>query len=179
MKSSIHLKNQQGVALLVSLILLVAMTMLGISSMKGSSTELTMAGNLRESGLTFQAAEAGLRQAEAIVEDSSSSAMFDGTSPSLLSNTDADPDYLDKTSWDSATTTSISLAGIKTNPQYIIKYLGDWAQNPLALVNIGAGYGGQPPGSIISNFRSTSRGTGQTGNTARTVQSYYGKQYIN
>lgn len=172
-----QIHSQQGAALVVSLVILVAMTMLGITSMKGSSTELTMAGNLRESGLTFQAAEAGLRHAESIVENSASSAIFDGTNPSRLSKGDTDPDYLVTTTWDNALSADVTLANISTNPKYIIKYLGDWAQNPLALVNIGEGYGGQSPGRIISNYRVTSRGSGQTGRTFRTVQSYYGIEY--
>lgn len=177
MMLSSRLNNQQGVALVVSLIILVAMTMLGITSMKGSSTELTMAGNTRETGITFQAAEAGLRYAESIVEDSNSDAIFDGNSASMLSETDTDPDYLDPSIWSGTDSAVVTLSGIGTNPQYVIKFLGNWAQNPLALVNIGSGYGGQPPGIVISNFRTTSRGTGQTGNTFRTVQSYYGKEY--
>ena len=72
---------------------------------------------------------------------------------------------------------SLSLSGISNNPKYIIKYLGEWAQNPLALINIGGGYGGQPPGRITSNYRVTARGTGQTGRSFRTVQSYYGIEY--
>ena len=170
-------QQQRGAALVVSLVILVAMTMLGITSMRGSSTEIAMAGNLRESALTFQAAEAGLRSAETIVESSISPAIFDGLSPSMLGETDTDPDYLDKTTWDGASELSLSLSGISTNPKYIIKYLGEWAQNPLALINIGGGYGGQPPGRITSNYRVTSRGTGQTGRSFRTVQSYYGIEY--
>ncbi len=171
-------KNQQkGAALIVSLVILIAMTMLGITSMRGSSTEIAMAGNLREAGLTFQAAEAGLRSAESIVESSDSSAMFDGLSVSMLGEFDADPDYLAKASWDGAAELNLGLAGISTNPRYIIKFLGTWAQNPLALVNTGQGYGGQPPGRITSNYRVTTRGTGQTGRTFRTVQSYYGVEY--
>jgi type IV pilus assembly protein PilX len=171
--------SQKGAALIVSLIILVAMTLLGITSMKGTSSEMAMAGNLRESALTFQAAEAGLRSGESIVENSTSSAMFkNSTNTAYLDDSDTDPDYLDKTSWGSAQSASgITLAGIKTNPKFFIKYLGEWAQNPLALVNIGSGYGGQPPGIVTSNYRVTSRGTGQTDNTFRTVQSYYGVQY--
>ncbi len=172
-----QLRNQQGVALIVSLVILIAMTMLGITSMKGSSTELTMAGNLRESGLTFQAAEAGLRSAEKIIKESSSAAIFDGSTDSMLAENSQDPDYLDTASWDSANYADVTLTGISTNPKYIIKFLGVWAQNPLALVNIGSGYDDEPPGRIISNYRATSRGTGQTGNTFRTVQSYYGIEY--
>lgn len=171
--------QQNGAALIVSLIILVAMTLLGISSMKGTSTELAMAGNLRESALTFQAAEAGLRSAESIIENSTSHAMFnDIDNKAYLYNTEADPDYLDKESWKNAESAkNISLAAVKTSPKYFIKYLGEWAQNPLALVNIGSGYGGQPPGIITSNFRVTSRGSGQTDQSFRTVQSYYGIQY--
>jgi len=172
-----RLNNQKGAALIVSLIILMAMTMLGITSMKGVTTELAMAGNLHESALTFQAAEAGLREAEVVVADSTSAAIFDGSSPSMLGLTDADPDYMDADSWDSADSVSLSLANIHINPQYVIKYLGIWAQNKNALVNTGGGYGGQPPGRIISNYRVTSRGTGQTEKTFRTVQSYYGIEY--
>ncbi len=169
--------QQQGAALVVSLIILIAMTMLGITSMRGTQTEMAMAGNLRESGLTFQAAEAGLRSAETIVENSNSSSIFDGSSASMLDDSDADPDYLDHETWDAATELALDLQGIANNPRYIIKFLGDWSQNPLALISIGGGYGGQPPGRITSNYRVTARGSGQTGNTFRTVQSYYGIEY--
>lgn len=178
--SSLKLYNQhqRGAALVVSLIILVAMTMLGITSMKSSTTELTMSGNLRESALSFQAAEAGLRTAETIVTTSISPAMFDDSTDSLLSINTADPDYLNDTTWVNTTHIPISLAGINTNPQYIIKYLGKWDQNPNARVeeNFG-GYGAQITGRIVSNFRITSRGSGQTDNTFRTVQSFYGREY--
>ena len=88
-------KQQRGAALVVSLIILVAMTMLGITSMKSTSTELTMVGNLRESAITFQAAEAGLSAAEAIF-------LAGNTPPNMLDNVDPDPDYLTKATWESA-----------------------------------------------------------------------------
>ena len=176
MLTSTH-KSQQGAALIVSLIILVALTMLSITSMRGSSSELTMAGSLRESGLTFQAAEAGLRTAEALVASSTSSGAFDGKSTSMLAETSPDPDYLNNTSWAGATAADITLAGISNKPKYIIKFLGAWSQNPLAKVNAGSGYGGQAPGREVSNYRVTSRGTGQTETSFRTVQSYYGIEY--
>lgn len=179
MNLHINNHNQKGAALVVSLIILVAMTLLGITSMKGTSTELAMAGNLRESALTFQAAEAGLRSGETIIANSTSRSIFDDQSnAAYLYNNEADPDYLNAKSWDNAeSANSITLAAIHTSPKYFIKYLGEWAQNPLALVNIGSGYGGQPPGIVTSNFRVTSRGSGQTDKSFRTVQSYYGIQY--
>jgi len=169
--------KQQGVALIISLVILIGMTVLGVTSMKTSITNVFMAGNLRETGITFQAAEAGLRLAEEIVSETTSSAEFDGLSPSKLGETDPDPRYMDPTSWVATESSVITLAGVSTSPKFIIKYLGKWSQNPGALVNLGQGYGGQPPGRIISNYRVTSRGSGQTERSFRTVQSYYGIEY--
>ncbi len=166
--------SQSGAALVVSLIILVAMTMLGITSMKGSVTELAMAGNLRESALTFQAAEAGLSTAEAILAA--------GNDPvNLLADTDADPNYLVTTTWDNAALTNeatVSLANISTNPRYIVKFLGKWDpdKNVSSLDPGFSGYGQTSSATKIDYFRSTARGVGQTGNTFRTVQSYFGRR---
>lgn len=56
---------QQGAALIVSLIILAVVTILGITSMQGSNTELKLAASLRDRGIAFEAAEAAL----AIVEE--------------------------------------------------------------------------------------------------------------
>ena len=58
--------------------------------------------------------------------------------------------------------------------RYMIEYLGDRSQNPLAAINIG-GYGTQQTGDTVSIYRSTARGAGLTGNSFRYVQSYFGK----
>lgn len=167
------IKYQSGAALVVSLIILVAMTMLGITSMKGSVTELAMAGNLRESALTFQAAEAGLSAAEAILAA--------GNDPvNLLDENAVDPNYLNDTTWDNAALTNeatASLANISTNPRYIVKFLGQWDpdKNVSSLDPGFSGYGQTSSAQKIDYFRSTARGFGQTGNTFRTVQSFFGR----
>jgi type IV pilus assembly protein PilX len=175
-----HNSKQKGAALIVSLIILVAMTLLGITSMKGTSTELSMAGNLRESALSFQAAEAGLRNAESVVEASTSAASLTG-STGYIAEFDADPDYLTASSWSNARSipdTDMDLAGIATNPKFFIKYALKWSNNKLDKgLNKGSGYGGQQPGETAYIFKITSRGSGQTGRSYRTVQSYYAKKY--
>ena len=171
---SIH--QQHGAALIVSMIILVAMTLLGVTSMKGSSTELIMAGNLRESALTFQAAEAGLSAAETVLQT--------GTDPdNLLLEAEADPDYLSNLTWegDNVTKTQLTLANITTSPRYITKYLGEW--NPDLDVdksNPGfSGYGHVSNARRVAYFRITARGFGQSGKTFRTVQSFYGRMQPN
>ncbi len=59
--------KQQGVALVISLIILVSLTMLGLTSIQRTTTDLAMAGNQREIGLMFQAAEAGLSAAHGFI----------------------------------------------------------------------------------------------------------------
>ena len=58
------IQRQRGAALIVSLILLLVMTLLGVSAMQTNMLEEKMAGNFRDRDLAFQAAEAALRYAE-------------------------------------------------------------------------------------------------------------------
>ena len=61
--------RQQGAALIVVLMLLVIITVLGIASMRGAIMQERMAANITTRGMSFQVAEAGLRQAEVIARD--------------------------------------------------------------------------------------------------------------
>ena len=54
---------QSGAALIVGLILLMVLTMLGISGLQGSTFELLQAGNAQFSESAFQAAETGIDRA--------------------------------------------------------------------------------------------------------------------
>lgn len=56
--------RQRGAALVVALIMLLVMTVLGITAMQVTRMEERMAGNSRDVNLAFQGAEAGLRDAE-------------------------------------------------------------------------------------------------------------------
>ncbi len=57
--------KQQGSVLIISLVLLLVLTILGISSMDNTIMEEKMAGNLYQSNVAFQNAEMALRFAEA------------------------------------------------------------------------------------------------------------------
>lgn len=167
---------QSGVTLIVSLLILMSMTILGITSMQSTRTEISMAGNLRELGLTFNAAEAGLRAAEAFVDNSITKVIYADPATGLYDDTDEDPDYIDSTTWNTSHPAGTTLAHVIEQPVFIIKYLGDRSQNEVAAVNIG-GYGSGQPGITVSNFRITARGTGQSGNARRYIQSYFGKEF--
>ncbi len=177
MKTSIKFKGQQGAALIVSLIILLAMTLLAVTSMRGTTTELAMAGNLRESSLAFQSAEAGLRYAEAQVALSTSTSSIDN----LVGKFTADPDYLDADSWtkESAKAAEIDLeSSVRVeNPQYMIKFVAENSPDRLGLLNTGGGYNAAAKTPPVAIYRVTARSAGRTTTTFRTVQSHYGKKY--
>lgn len=54
--------------LLISLVLLLLLTVLGLSSMQGATSQEQLAGSIRHRNLSFQAAEDGLRRGESAVQ---------------------------------------------------------------------------------------------------------------
>ena len=168
--------NQAGVTLIISLVILLAMTIVGITSIQSTQTEISMAGNLRELGLTFNAAETALSDAEGFVTTSISKSIYNDPTKGLYDDSATDPEYDNPDTWATVQEGDTVLAYSAEPSKFIVKYLGDRSQNEVAAVNIG-GYGSSQPGMTVSNFRITARGTGQSGNASRYLQSYYGKEF--
>ncbi|HIG65420.1 MAG TPA: pilus assembly protein PilX [Methyloprofundus sp.] len=61
-------KRQQGVVLAISLIMLLLLTLIGITGMQVTGLEEKMAGNYRDQSLAFQSAESALRAGEKRIE---------------------------------------------------------------------------------------------------------------
>ena len=172
--------SQQGVALVVSLIILVSLTMLGLTTIQRTTTDLAMAGNQRETGLMFQSAEVGLVNAENFIGSVNATANFSNVPLGLYEvprddSTYTAPDYFDPSTWTANSQSAGTMLNAYEQPRYMIEYLGDRDTNPLAGPNI-LDYTSSGAGEIVSIYRSTSRGTGLTGNSFRYVQAYFGKE---
>lgn len=63
--SSLSGKKQYGAVLIVSMLILLVMTIIGLAGMQVTSLEEKMTGNMRDRNLAFQAAESALRAGEA------------------------------------------------------------------------------------------------------------------
>lgn len=180
------LSTQKGAALAVSLIMLLVLTMVGLTGMQTTSLEEKMAGNNRDYNLAFQAAEVGLRQAETYVEALATTTDFENgvTNDGLLSGTDDDPDYQSSDTWYSTNGSTVgsvltsdavsSLYG--SQPRYIVKWVAEKAPNVNARLNIG-GYGEKLAASQVTIFRVTARGTGGSNQSQVILQSHYGKRF--
>lgn len=59
-----HPRRESGAVLIIGLVLLLALTLIGVTAMRATTLEERMAGNLRDKALAFEAAEAALRAAE-------------------------------------------------------------------------------------------------------------------
>ena len=75
MNKVIKMKKQDGVVLIVSLLILLVTTLLGVTAMQGTNLEMKMANNTAQRLRVFHAAEAALKRAEnAILQRDFSSA---------------------------------------------------------------------------------------------------------
>jgi len=166
--------GESGSALIISLLILIVLTLLGLTAVRTTTLEEKMAGNLRDSDLAFQAAESALRDAEAFVESVVSTNAFNNAG-GLYGSATADPDYFAAATWSTANSVAYSgsIAGVANQPRYIIKYLGV-VPRPGGALNIG-GYGNQQAGALHS-FRITARGTGGSDTTQVVLQDYYGRR---
>ena len=181
--SPIH--NQNGGALIVSLVMLLVMTVIGVAAMQTTSLEEKMAGNARDRDLAFQAAETALRAGETWLR-TAAQAIPSGEVPCIgttASGLDATGCYASDVSqipawksidnqnfWDDpawATSYPNTLAQIRTNPSYIVERLQfmDDARS-------GGLEAGRPPLQSYY-YRITAHGTGGTTDAVAIVQSTY------
>jgi len=173
------LTRQRGSILIVSLMILVVLTMLGVSSMSTTSLQERMAGNFRDRQIAFQTAELTLAYAEAFAKDSINSAsIFDGTNGYYAEYTGPTNLNAFDSSWWSTTGSQVlptTIDQVRTQPRYVIEYRGDIGQEEGTSINL-SGYGESAGGGAISNFRVTVRATGLSDNTQVILQSNYGKR---
>lgn len=127
-------QGQRGVALIISLILLLVMTLVGLSGIRIITSQERMVSYTYDRSVAFQAAEAALRSAEDAIEDAGTPTPAAGTSCNVTGTgvtimlcgaptASSSPRWLDSSfsSWTSASTTVTNLV----TPQYFVEYLGD------------------------------------------------------
>jgi type IV pilus assembly protein PilX len=161
--------RQRGVVLFVSLIMLLVMTLIGVTGMQNSSMEEKMVANVRDIDLSFQAAEAALREAEtslqvAVLKE------FDGSNTGLYqpATRDSQPLWEVGSTWNAggALPYTGSLAYLSAQPQYIIEELP-----PVP----------DPEGSVAADeplpetrvYRVTARGVGGTAKAITILQAAF------
>ena len=126
--------HQHGAALMVVLMLLLIMSLLGIASLRSTLMEERMSAGMYDRSLSFQAAEAALREAEAIAQGAPTFPTTAGTCSSglcsaLTQSGDGTEDRWKNTAF-SAWQDGSSVGSATAAPQYIIEFMGEapnWA----------------------------------------------------
>jgi len=171
--------HQRGSALVLSLVILLVMTLLGITAMNTSVLEEKMASNDRNQKLAFQNAESGLSQAEQIILDTDwysaagLNSFFSTDDNGYYATGQAPADVYDSSGWacvagKSITGTSIAVGG--EPPCYMIENMG--IEPPLTSQQ----YGSANFSTQIS--RITTMGSANAGVTTVLLQSHFQKELI-
>ena len=196
--SIMNRQKQNGVALAIALILLVIMTLLGLSGVRTVGLEEKMASNTYDRSLAFQAAEAALRagedaaQAQSLVNNAGFPVYVDAdnTCPAAAVNTCnaglcARPDKDCEARWTAATfdwiNSTSAAAALNLGPlaggvpRYFIEYLGNNYPNDPDDPNSCSG-GPGTPGCTSMRYRVTSISNTGAGRAGVVLQSIYAPQ---
>jgi type IV pilus assembly protein PilX len=146
-------RHQEGVVLIISLVILVLVTLVGLSTIRTTTMEEKMAGNARDRDKAFQAAEAAVQTCLALLDTNA----YTGTKHTPAAST-ATPLWEVTTNWEStsANTFAVNLgtdANVAESPRCLVETLG------------GAG-----------SYRVTGRAVGGSDRTVVMLQATYSKE---
>jgi type IV pilus assembly protein PilX len=162
--------RQAGVALFISLVLLLVLTIAGVSAVQTTSLEERMARNARDRMLAFQAAESAMRDAERFIETMSSpdeaiaAPDFGGNEP-----------WTDPVVWGGVPSRAgeTALNGLAAAPRYIVEHVATIIREEDAF-QLNDPYGASAA-THIEIFRITTRGVGGSATARVMLQSTYGR----
>jgi len=174
-------KRQTGIVLVISLIMLLLLTIIGVTAMRVTGLEEKMTGNYRNGALAFQASESALRDAEAWISSRVVEPEWNNTgSNNIWTLNIMDPDDSNSSGWWSerddawwqanATVFSGSALSVVRDPRYIIEHK---QHIPDTLV-IGSG-GAAGEGNTY--YQVTAKGTGGTTQSQVLLQSITVRRY--
>ncbi|MCC5869833.1 MAG: pilus assembly protein [Gammaproteobacteria bacterium] len=161
-------RQQRGMALVISLILLLLMSLIGLTAMQSSTLQERMAGNTRDRHLAFEAAEAALREGEAFLDQptlpdfTNTAGLYQGNAanrPVWHGPAQAAGNGVRTFSGDIGT-------AVAQPPEYFIEELRD-------IILPGTETELPPPPTSISYFRITSRGFGGTAESVVVLSTIY------
>jgi type IV pilus assembly protein PilX len=117
-----HRRRQQGAALIIGMLLLLLMTLLSLATTTETRTESRITSNHVDRIIAFQAAEAALREAEAMLVRPNPSEQLEGTIGFYDENTNPPSNY---SAWDATNSFEYTgnIPGLAAPPRYVIDQL--------------------------------------------------------
>ena len=167
-------QRQRGATLVVALIILVVLTLLGVTAMQGATMQERMAGNVRDVNVAFQAAEAALRDGEDFLSNTVVLPPFNGNNGLYEAPDIGDPRPWEAAgfNWDSdgrAYSGNEDFGGARV-PTYVIEELQVSPQSEGGDIGLGL------PTPAERLYRVTARGVGGNPNTIVILQTVFKRQ---
>jgi type IV pilus assembly protein PilX len=157
--------SERGAALIVSLVFLLIMTILGVTAIRNTTLEERMAGNLRDSNLAFQAAEAALREGEQLLTQATIPP-FNGADGLLQMQDHAgQAQFWSGYAWGGSSREAAAVNGVAARPRYVIEELP-----ALPAEGDSARFGALPD---VGFYRVTARAVGGTQDAVSILQTTY------
>ncbi len=171
--------SQRGATLIFTLVILMVVTLMGVSAIQDTTLEEKMAGNLRSRNLAFQGAESALAAGELYLTGKAVLPTFTaaGTSTGLYLPTTSSPSRWNAVDWSDASKVvmvsvtdpgsgdAIALSGLSGSPAYIIEELD--------ASTFGSSLEAGKPVDTAKFYRITARAVAADGVTEVMLQSYY------
>lgn len=167
---SVPRKQQRGVALFVSLVLLLILTIIGVSAVQTTTLEIRMARNEHDTMLAFQAAESALRDAEQELFVAVANPYMPVADIGNVQNWRVNGVWAVN---GASTPAGTPIPGAAEDPRYLIEYAGP-VLRPENAFQLDDPYGN---GVVdrVEMFQITARGVGGSTNTSVMLQSTFGK----
>ncbi len=159
-------RAQRGMALIISLLFLLVLTMLGMTSMQTTTMQERMAGNVRDRNVALQAAEAALRTAE--------EELGDAVLPPVAADQDyyydpfaaADPPWWQTFDWDDDNNVGlVAVDGTYDEARYVVEDIEAFQSSSVSVT-------GEAVPEVFM-YRITVRGTGLSPTAEVFLQSTY------
>lgn len=177
--------RQSGAVLIVSLVLLLVMTLIGVTAMQTTVMQERMAGNSRDLSLAFQAAETAVREGEAwltsLTEVPDPNACNAGQcdlwdaygGATALNNASGAGNYTDTSIWmNNARISALNIPGVGTQPGFVVEFID--------LIRDSQNLGQQQDlssSSVRNIYAVTSRGTGASAAARAFVQTNFARRF--
>lgn len=162
--------DQHGAALVVSLILLLIMTIIGIAAMNSAQLEIRMAGMMQREEVALRAAERTLWVAEEYIEGLASDEPDYTVGGNYSREAEVD---VSKTDWtEIARLEKADFGALGEQDAFVVQYLGTMPVPGSSVVDDPSQ---KLPGDEVNAYRITTRSETTKGNAVRIVESTYTK----
>ena len=179
--------KQQGTALIIGLIMLVVMTLIGVSATSTALMEEKMTGNFRDIEIAYHAADTALRDAEGWLFQQTTNPGAVANGSTMIYTLDALDTSGNASNWWQEQTTSTwwssngfdhtdfgglanSLSNVKTKPNSIIEYKAQYCETCGEIGNVANN-------DPIFYYRITSRATGGSDESRVLMQSTWSRRW--